>query len=51
LEIEMSDASMPHCEQCGEAEYACNCHKDECCICPAPPFIQTDAVEMLIVLK
>ena len=21
----MSDASMPHCERCGQPEYACNC--------------------------
>ena len=29
----MSDLNPPHCEKCGEVEYACACEDDKCCEC------------------
>jgi hypothetical protein len=29
----MSDASLPHCEQCGRVEYDCECERNLCVDC------------------
>jgi hypothetical protein len=29
----MSEASLPHCPDCGLVEYACTCDDGKCCTC------------------